>query len=202
MKKGIAMGLVVLMAIVSVFSTAAAENTRSVQVLPQYEGSWLPVEQYGFRLYIPNDWAIGEANVDNALLTVVQPETGYVLLIEVLENQGGYTMDDLLTGFSQAEGFESVQALFLNGIAFVHYLSPEADMRAFTALSGDAKNILFFKFMPGADAALTSLAEQIMASLSPWPPAKEDAQAPSEPVPEQEAGEGLQMPWDDILPQT
>lgn len=166
MKRTILLAMACLMALAPAPAGAEAPEAR-VTVRIAYEGAWVPIAAYAFRLYLPVDWAIVQGGGSDALLWVLQPEHSYSMSIEAYDNSAGFTMDDLLEGFLGTPGFDAVQALYINDLAFVHYRNQASAVRGFITLSADASAILFFKFEPEGDAALTHLAEQIMSSLSP-----------------------------------
>lgn len=161
--------LIVLVMVLFIGLVQIAEATnmeeRHIEVAIDYIGVWVPFEQLGFQLYIPNDWMVVTGQSDT-FFSAVNLQESYGLWIEVMQNIG-LSMDDLLLNLAQMEGFEHVTPLYLNNVAFVGYDHPESNLRGYVTLTANAGAILFFKFTPADDIASISLSQMIMASLSP-----------------------------------
>lgn len=167
-KKGLVIVMVIiLMALLGLCQAAGATGTeeKRIEVAIDYEGVWVPFEQYGFQLYMPNDW-MTIAGQKDVYFSAVNLAASYGMWIEVIQN-AGFSMDDLLLGLARTEDFTHVTPLYLNNVAFVGYDHPENNLRGYVTLTADATTVLFFKFTPADEVDSTNLSEKIMASLSP-----------------------------------
>ncbi len=166
MKKNIA--ILLLMCLIVLWLPLVAQagqlDGQSVQVEIDYAGAWVEVPDYGFQLYLPEGWSLVLSQDDATALTVQDLKAGYEMWVEVLPG-GDLSMDSILDGFLATEGFDEVQALYINDLSFVHYLHSESNVRGYATLFDGGKQALLFKFSPGDDEALTRYAEQIMSSL-------------------------------------
>lgn len=145
----------------------AEEAERHIVVEADYDGAWVNLSEHSFRIFLPDGWELVDAEDEAALMTAIDPETGNRMWIESMDG-GGFTMDGVFEMFSQEEGLEGLQRLYINEHPFVHYISPESDVRGFITLTADAKHVLIFKFSPADDGAFTRYAEMIMSTLSAY----------------------------------
>lgn len=132
-----------------------------------YPGAWVSFPAENFRLFIPSDWYVVQTEETESVI-LMNGTKQQVMWIDVVAGEG-YTMDGLLAAFSQAEGFESVAAVYFNEVPFVRYLLPDDDMFGAITMAADGTRVFFFKFSPLGDEAFSVLATKIMASLSPIP---------------------------------
>ncbi len=167
-KKWLAWVLGAALLLTGIAGGAIAEGAeRSIVIRADYDGAWVNISQHQFKIFLPDGWELIDDGGDGALMTAVDPETGNRMWIESLQGDD-FTMDGVFEMFSQEEGFESMQKLYINDHPFVHYISPEDDVRGFITLTADAKHLLVFKFSPADDEAFTRYAEMIMSTLSAY----------------------------------
>lgn len=157
MKKYIALILVVLSLCASL---ALADNAPDITPDIDYEGTWVPVAELGFQLYLPNDWVLFVEEPD---FTAGNEQVTQYVWIEAHESKG-YNLDDVMTEFSQK--YEDVQMMVFSETIFVSFKVPKSDIYCGVALSPDESLLYFFKFIPAKDTAFVALADKIMSSYS------------------------------------
>lgn len=142
-----------------------AESGGQYVATIDYEGAWVPFPEQNFQLFLPADWLIVNAE-DTGSFVVMNSTQTQMMWIDMYGSEG-FTIDGILEAFSATEGFEQVQAVYFNGVAFVTYNIPASDMFGATTMAADGSSVFFFKFKPLSDPDLGTLATKIMASLAP-----------------------------------
>ena len=147
-------------------ATCSAE--QHIQVKIDYEGAWVQLARHQLRLYVPQGWQVGSGE-EGALMQAGQPDSPRRLWVEEMEGSG-FSLDGILQAFSAMADFRKVQLVSINTLRFVHYTSPDTDVRGFVTLSPANGRVLLFKFEPASDPAFTQQAVQIMSSLTRMKP--------------------------------
>lgn len=164
MRKYSTVALLLLLSILcAAMPVAQAESMERETIVIDYEGAWAVFEDLGIRLYLPADW-IGIPSEDVYFAATNGTGTQH-MWIEAY-GADGLTMDSLLADMASIEEFQLVRGIYYNGVAFVTYVDPEADLLGYITLSRAGDLLFFFKFSPVSDPGLPYLTTQIMASLS------------------------------------
>lgn len=140
-------------------AVAFAEDSAPTPEI-EYEGTWKQVRDFGFQLYLPNDWVLFTDEPD--FMAGTQDATRY-FWVETYESEG-YSVDDVLLEFSQL--YPDAQLMAFSEARFATFSVAKADIYCGVTLSKDESKLYFFKFSPARDDAFISLAQQILSSYS------------------------------------
>lgn len=163
MKKVIA-GLVVLMLVLSV-AAFAEETQQAYTVEITFDGSYIPFEEDGFQIYLPNEWNILEITPEweeQGIYFSAGAEDGSQVVMLSAMSAEGYEIADLA---QELEGsYTGVSIITINDIDFVTYDIDASNASGMIALNenGYAYN---FVFAPADNEEFMNLALQIMASI-------------------------------------
>lgn len=156
MKKTLTLVLCVLM-----LCTAVTAMGETVSVDLDYDGTYLPFEDFGFRILVPSDWAIYET--EDAYFAAGTEDRSMLMEIDVFANEED-TMDTILEAFQSEEGYTDVEPVYYNGIPFVTFTYAPDNFFGAVTLTGDDGYSLYFTFTPNDDG-LRTLGTKIMASI-------------------------------------
>lgn len=158
MKKflSLALSLLLACACMSVF----AEETTTIEIT--FDGSYLEFEEYGFKVYLPNEWNIYES--EDYFFFCGDEAGEQFMCIDVVPTDGE-TSEEVATTLAEQGGIDGVEPMLINGLQFYLYEAP--DDNAFGAYINTQNNVycINFVFAPYGDAEFMDLATQIMASV-------------------------------------
>jgi hypothetical protein len=163
--------LAVLIALMMVLPVAAlAEETQQAYTVEiTFDGSYVPFEEDGFQIYLPNEWIVYDMTPEweeQGIFFASGSEDGsQIMMLSVMAGEG-YELTTLAEELSAS--FTGVQIITINDIGFVTYDIDESNSSGMVALNenGYAYN---FVFTPADDDEFMALAMQIMASIQNLP---------------------------------
>lgn len=163
MKKILAI-LVALMMVLPI-AALAEEDQQAYTVEITFDGSYIPFEEDGFQIYLPNEWIVFEITPEweeQGIYFASGSEDGSQIMMLSMMAGEGYELTNLAEEMSVS--FTGVQIITINDIGFVTYDIDESNSSGMVALNenGSAYN---FVFTPADDADYMTLAMQIMASI-------------------------------------
>lgn len=191
-KKGFGILLAIIM-LASVMSTGAEglpDLTKTgsggpppnIEVKAGFKGSPHTIRNHLLKLTLPDAWSTSKKE-EGALLTAWDPDSLNSLKIEELRGEG-IRPEDLLAAFSADPNVRDAQEVFINGMPFVHYVSPGSDLRGFVSETGYSDRVLLFKFEPASEPKFTELDLEIMSTLTRMGKTQMKPKAEVTPAPE------------------
>ncbi len=142
---------------------ALAEEAAPVTIEITFDGSYLPFEDLGFQLMLPNEWNILET--EDYYAAFANDDLTQGLVLAILEVEEGDTLESLADAMmAEIEGVVA-SVVTINGIPFVVYDAMADDITGAFTLTDNGQYCVHFIFYPGSDEAFTELAVQIMASI-------------------------------------
>ncbi len=163
MKKTLAIIIALMMVLPIAALAEEAQEAYTVEIT--FDGSYVPFEEDGFQIYLPNEWVVYEITPEweaQGIFFASGSEDGsQVMMLSSFAGEG-YEYADLVEEMSTL--YTGVQLITINDIGFVTYDIDESNSSGMVALNenGNAYN---FVFTPADDADYMALAMQIMASI-------------------------------------
>lgn len=167
MKKTLAIFVALLM--VFPMTAFAEEVQQSYTVEITFDGSYVPFEEDGFQIYLPNEWVVYEITPEweeQGIFYATGSEDGTkTMMLSVMDSE---SQEINALAEEMSASFTGVEIITINDIGFVTYDINESNASGMVALNENGY-VYNFVFYPADDEEYMALAMQIMASIQNLP---------------------------------